>query len=429
MYIFERLESNVRSYIRSFPVTFASARGSWLTDSDGRRYIDFFSGAGALNYGHNEPGMKRALMDYLERDGVSHSLDMATEAKAGFLERFARVILSPRSLDYRIQFTGPTGANAVEAALKLARKVTGRHGVVSFTRAYHGLSAGALAATANSHYRNEAYLQRADVTFLPYDGYLGPEVDTMAYFASLLQDRSSGLGLPAAVILETVQAEGGVNVASTAWLQRLASLCREYGMVLIVDDIQAGCGRTGSFFSFESPGIVPDMVVLSKSISGYGFPMSLLLIRPDLDQWEPGEHTGTFRGNNVAFVTATEALRFWEDDLLREQMTRSSAFINQSLASLAAGLDGASDGAAMAIRGRGLLIGVQTPSPQHNLAIARACFAKGLVIETCGGEQEVIKLLPALNMPQDVLEQAMGILARSVREVLGHAQAGPSASA
>lgn len=416
MDIFERLESNVRTYIRSFPVTFASARGSRLTDSQGRSYIDFFCGAGALSYGHNEPGMKQALLEYLQSDGVIHALDMATEAKARFLESFERIILKPRGLDYRMQFTGPTGANAIEAALKLARKVTGRRGVVAFTRGYHGLSAGALAATANAHYRHEAYLQRGDVSFLPFDGYLGMQANTMDYFASLLRDRSSGLGLPAAVIVETVQAEGGVQVARAAWLQQLAGLCKEHGMLLIVDDIQAGCGRTGDFFSFEASGIRPDLVALSKAISGYGFPMSLLLIRPDLDQWEPGEHTGTFRGNNVAFVTAAQALlRFWQDDQLRRQIERSHDIVMGRLQALTAEAGGPTR---LAVRGRGLLIGVETPSPAHNLRIARACFGRGLVIETCGGEREVVKLLPCLNIPEDVLQQAMDILCDSVREVL-----------
>jgi diaminobutyrate-2-oxoglutarate transaminase len=416
MEIFERLESNVRTYIRSFPVTFASARGSRLTDSQGRSYIDFFCGAGALSYGHNEPSMKQALLEYLQSDGVIHALDMATEAKARFLESFERIILKPRGLDYRMQFTGPTGANAIEAALKLARKVTGRRGVVAFTRGYHGLSAGALAATANAHYRHEAYLQRGDVSFLPFDGYLGMQANTMDYFAGLLRDRSSGLGLPAAVILETVQAEGGVQVARATWLQQLAGLCKEHGMLLIVDDIQAGCGRTGDFFSFEASGIRPDLVALSKAISGYGFPMSLLLIRPDLDQWEPGEHTGTFRGNNVAFVTGAQALlRFWQDDQLRRQIERSHDIVMGRLQGLTAEAGGPTR---LAVRGRGLLIGVETPSPAHNLRIARACFGRGLVIETCGGEREVVKLLPCLNIPEDVLQQAMDILCDSVLEVL-----------
>ena len=287
------LESNIRGYCRRFPVVFQTAHGSRLVDQAGRSYIDFFAGAGALNYGHNNPRAKQALLQYLQADGVMHSLDMTTTSKLQFLETFQDVVLAPRSLDYRVQFTGPTGTNAVEAALKLSRKVTGRRHVVAFTRAYHGHTAGALAVTANSYYQHETYGGRDDVSHLPFDGYLGDAVDTADILARYLDDPSSGMPKPAAVILETVQGEGGVHIANNAWLRRVAEICRVHGVLLIVDDIQVGNGRTGSFFSFEAAGIEPDVVCLSKSI-GAGLPLSLVLIRSDLDQWKPGEHTGTF---------------------------------------------------------------------------------------------------------------------------------------
>ena len=412
MQIFERLESGVRSYSRSFPVTFRSSSGPWRVDVEDRRYIDFFCGAGALNYGHNEAGMKRALIQYIESDGIMHSLDMATQAKSAFLERFEKVVLSPRRLSYRVQFTGPTGANAVEASLKLVRKVTRRRGIVAFTRAYHGLSAGALSVTANAHFRDESYIQRGDVTFLPYDGYLGPTVDTMAYFEQLLDDDSSGLDTPAAVIVETVQAEGGVHVASREWLQALQALCRQHEVLLIIDDIQAGCGRTGRFFSFEDAGLTPDFVLLSKSISGFGFPMSLVLIRPDLDQWRAAEHTGTFRGNNAAFVTAAEALRFWQDETLERTIAKTRATILGNLEEL-----GSKSPGDLHVRGKGLLIGVDTSVAERNRRIARECFERGLVLETCGGHRNVIKLLPPLNIPAAALQQALDIFAESVLAV------------
>jgi diaminobutyrate-2-oxoglutarate transaminase len=408
--IFERLESRVRSYSRTFPVVFDSAQGPYQTDVSGRRYIDFFCGAGALNYGHNEPRMKQALLDYIAADGVMHSLDMATRAKARFLERFEQVILAPRRMNYRVQFTGPTGANAVEAALKLARKVTGRTQVIAFTRAYHGLSAGALAATANSYYREPHSVQRGNVTFMPYDGYFGPSVDTTDYLARLLGDEASGIDLPAAVIVETIQAEGGINVASAEWLRKLQAICRRHEILLIVDDIQTGCGRTGSFFSFEAAGIEPDLVVLSKSISGYGFPMSLVLIKPAIDLWKTGEHTGTFRGNNAAFVTAAAALSFWESQDLEHSIARTHDVIKGSLARLSA----AHPQLGITVRGHGLLIGFETSDPETNRRIARECFEQGLIAETCGGSRNVIKLMPPLNIPADVAETAMAILSSSV---------------
>jgi diaminobutyrate-2-oxoglutarate transaminase len=415
MDIFERLESKVRSYSRAFPTTFDRASGPYLFAVDGRRYIDFFCGAGALNYGHNEPALKRALIDYLAGDGVLHSLDMATAAKARFLERFERIILKPRGLDYRVQFTGPTGANAVEAALKLARKVTGRRQVIAFTSAYHGLSAGALAVTANSAYRDERFLERGDVAFMPYDGYLGSTVDSAAYLRQVLEDEASGIGRPAAIIVETIQAEGGINLASAEWLRSIQAICRDTGALLIVDDIQTGCGRTGTFFSFEAAGLQPDLVVLSKSISGSGLPMSLLLIKPECDQWSPGEHSGTFRGNNAAFVTAAEALSFWETPRFAAEVAQ----LNQQLAGRLALMQQRLPDAGLTFRGRGLIWGVETRQAAAHQDIARECFNRGLIVETCGGKRRVLKLLPPLNITSEVMTEGLDILEAAIGAVLG----------
>ena len=412
---FERLESQVRSYCRSFPVVFEKASGPYLWDVAGRQYIDFFCGAGALNYGHNEPRMKRALVDYLLADGVSHALDMATRAKERFLERFEAIVLKPRGLEYRVQFTGPTGANGVEAALKLARKVTGRANVVAFTKAYHGLSMGALATTANTRYRGESFVNRANVSFVPYEGYFGPGVDSLACLRQLLTDDSSGIDRPAALILETIQAEGGINVGSADWLHGVQALCRELDILLIVDDIQVGCGRTGTFFSFEHAGLEPDLVVLSKSISGYGLPMSLLLIRPALDQWKPGEHTGTFRGNNLAFVAAAEALDFWTDPAFTAHVQSMSAVLEGRLQALTS----AFPEMRFQVRGRGLIFGLESAAPQINQQAVEECFARGLVIETCGSSRTIVKFLPPLNIPRAVLEAGLDILEQSFAAVLG----------
>ena len=335
MKVFERLESQVRTYSRSFPAVFEKAKGSFLYDAQGKRYIDFFCGAGSLNYGHNNPAIKAAILNYLNSDGVVHGLDMATSAKGRFLEQFESVILAPRGMEYKIQFTGPTGTNAVEAALKLARKIKKRSNIIAFTNGFHGLSSGSLAVTARSFYRNEAFINRSNVSFMPFDGYFGKDTHTIDYIRQFIEDGSSGIDLPAAVIVETVQAEGGVRVAAKKWLQELQTLCQEFDMLLIVDDIQVGCGRTGTFFSFEPAEIKPELVILSKSISGFGLPMSLVLIKPELDQWEPGEHTGTFRGNNLAFVSGTEALRYWENDCLSDAIKQKSRMLANILQGLA----------------------------------------------------------------------------------------------
>jgi diaminobutyrate-2-oxoglutarate transaminase len=415
--IFDRMESEVRGYVRSFPVVFDQARGSLLFDEAGTQYIDFFSGAGTLNYGHNNPVLKRRLLDYLGTDGVVHGLDMATSAKKYFLETFERVLLQPRGWKYKLQFTGPTGTNAVEAALKLARQVKGRQNIISFTHGFHGVSAGSLAATANAKFRRAAGMALGNTTFVPYDGYMGPDVDTVAYLERLLDDPSSGLDHPAAVIVETVQGEGGVNVATWRWLRQLETLCRRHDMLLIVDDIQVGCGRTGSFFSFEQAGIHPDIVTLSKSLSGFGLPMSLVLFKPELDIWKPGAHSGTFRGNNLAFVTAAQALdSYWTSDAFATETRRKEDLVRNWLENLAYSYPAAG----LSVRGRGLIQGLVTPA-ESGLAnrIAAKAFEYGVVIETSGAHDEVLKVLPALTIEDQLLERGLEVLERSTAEVLG----------
>ncbi|RWB50715.1 diaminobutyrate--2-oxoglutarate transaminase [Mesorhizobium sp.] len=422
--IFERLESEVRGYIRSFPILFDRAVGTTLISADGREYLDFFAGAGALNYGHNNPAFKRPLLDYIERDGIVHGLDLATSAKKAFIEAFERYILKPRGLTYKLQFTGPTGTNAVEAALKLARLVTGKSNIVAFTNAFHGVSAGSLAATGNKKYRNAAGYPVAHVTFLPYDGYLGPSVDTLDYFEKLLNDPSSGLDKPAAVILEAVQGEGGINPASFRWLQRLRDLTAKRGILMILDDIQAGVGRTGKFFSFEAAEIVPDIVTLSKSLSAIGTPMSLVLLKPDLDIWSPGAHSGTFRGNNLAFVTARVALEtYWADSKFEEEIARKSAILAEELKSIAK--DFPSLG--MTVRGRGFMYGL-VPQKDHSLAvqIAREALRRGLVIETCGGRSEVLKFLVALTITEADLRRGLSIVRDSIGAVKDSIEKNPA---
>ena len=333
--VFTAHESEVRSYCRNWPAVFTTAKGSYITDQDGREYLDFFAGAGALNYGHNHPVLKEALLEYISADGITHGLDMATVAKGQFLETFHDKILAPRDLDYKVQFPGPTGTNAVESALKLARKVTGRESIVSFTNAFHGMTLGSLSVTGNSMKRAGAGIPLVHATPMPFDNYLDGTVEDFSWFERVLEDSGSGLNTPAAVIVETVQGEGGVNVARAEWLRGLAELCKRRDILLIVDDVQMGCGRTGEFFSFEEAGIKPDIVTMSKSISGYGLPMALVLIRRDLDVWAPGEHNGTFRGNNPAFITATKAINeFWSDDQLTRDVHRKGRQIDEVFSTL-----------------------------------------------------------------------------------------------
>lgn len=408
--VFERRESAVRSYCRGFDRVLTRAQGSLIQDVDGCEYIDFLAGAGSLNYGHNHPVLKAALLEYIEADGIAHSLDLYTTAKEAFLEAFERLVLTPRGMDHRVQFTGPTGTNAVEAALKLARRVTGRQTVIAFTNGFHGASLGSLAATGNRGMRMAPHLPLPGVARFPFEGYLGADLDTALLLEQMLDDPSSGVDEPAAVLLETVQGEGGLAAASAPWLRRVADLAHQHGALLIVDDIQAGCGRTGTFFSHEFSGITPDLITLSKSLSGYGLPLSVVLLRPELDEWQPGQHNGTFRGNNHAFVTARAALEtFWASPDLTGDVARRSAMIASRLAEQATLHPG------FRVRGRGMFIGLDVVVPALADQIRRACLAGNLLLETCGPRDEVVKLLPPLTTPDSILSQGLDVLTESVR--------------
>ncbi|TDC34174.1 diaminobutyrate--2-oxoglutarate transaminase [Kribbella albertanoniae] len=403
------LESEVRVYSRSWPDIFTRASGDRIHAADGSVYLDFFMGAGALNYGHANPLLKAPLIDYLTADGIVHSLDMMTEAKSDFLRSFQELVLRPRHLDYKVQFTGPTGTNAVEAALKLARKVTGRETVVAFTRSFHGVSLGALAVTANADKRAGAGVPLDHVLRIPYDGFGQHGVSGLDLLDDLIRDTGSGISLPAAVIVETVQGEGGVNIAGAEWLQRLAAMCSKWDILLVVDDIQAGCGRTGGFFSFEDAGILPDIVCLSKSISGYGLPMALTLFRRELDVWNPGEHNGTFRGSNPAFVTATAALRtYWSDEVLHKEVVAKGELVSDYLTAVCSRYPG------VVHRGRGLFWGVEFAEPGLARRVSAAAYEDGLLVETSGPDDEVVKLLPSLLISPADLRAGLRILGGAI---------------
>ncbi|HPE63638.1 MAG TPA: diaminobutyrate--2-oxoglutarate transaminase [Methanothrix sp.] len=410
-----RLESKVRSYCRHFPVVFTRAVGSTLEDEEGNEYIDFLAGAGALNYGHNDPVLKERLIEYIEADQIVHGLDLVTDAKRAFMEAFESLILLPRNMRYKMQFTGPTGTNAVEAAMKIARNFTGRQTIVSFTNGFHGVTLGSVAATGNSHFRDGCGMQPQGTAFMPYDGYMGDDIDTTEYLDKMLADGSSGLDHPAAVIVETIQGEGGINVASREWLRSLETVCRKHGILLIVDDIQVGCGRTGTFFSFEESGISPDIITLSKSLSGYGLPLSVVLMKPELDQWKPGEHNGTFRGNNLAFVTARAALEeYWEDGSFEREVKRKGEIVRERLERLV-DLD---ERGVLSARGRGMMQALDCTTGDLAARISALAFEKGLIMETSGSDDQVLKCLVPLTIGDDELKRGLAILEEAVIEGL-----------
>jgi diaminobutyrate-2-oxoglutarate transaminase len=406
---FEKHESNVRGYSRQFPFLIASAKGSTITSANGEQYLDFFAGAGGLNYGHNQPDIVAAMITYLQSGGVIHALDMATEAKQAFIESFVEKILTPRGMEsFKLQFTGPTGTNAVEAAFKLARKVTGKTEIISFTNGFHGVSLGALAATANTHFRNAAGVPLEHVTFFTYDDpSLSVEDSTQklkAEFDSYLEANEA----PAGAIVEAIQGEGGINAARPEWLQALRSLTKEHGICLILDDIQAGCGRSGAFFAFEESGITPDLICLSKSISGSGLPMALLLIQEEFDIWKPSEHNGTFRGNNLAFVSARVAIdTFWSDDTLARDVQRKADILSTAIDELVA----QHPDRGLRRKGRGMMQGIHFEDPEDAARVAKRCFDNNLVIERAGVDDEVVKFLAPLTTTDEELRRGLSIIA------------------
>lgn len=406
-------ESVVRSYPLVFDDTFAKSKDEFIYTRNGKRYIDFFAGAGSLNYGHNNDRLKAALLNYISNDGITHALDMQTDVKERFLEVFSELVLKKRGYDYVVQFTSPSGTNANEAAIKLAKKVTGRSTIFSFTGAFHGMTVGSLSATGNSYFRDGIPGSTHNTVFMPYEQGFMKNIDSLGYIEAILGDPSSGVDLPAAMIVETIQAEGGVNPASADWLRGLRRICDKFGILMIVDDIQVGCGRSGQFFSFEEAGIVPDIVTLAKSISGYGLPMAINLIKPDFDKWLPGQHSGTFRGNQHAFVTATEALLLREEDAFDQQVSDHAQRVQEKLDKPLAALNGSH------IRGRGMIWGCDFSPLGKSAAkqIAKQCFEDGLIIECAGRYDEVLKILPPLNAKAESINEGLDIIVSAAQKV------------
>ena len=408
--IFEKYESEVRSYCRTFPKEFTKSKGAIIEDIDGNKYIDFFDGAGALNYGHNQDYIKDKLIDYLKTDGIIHSLDMYTTPKKEFIQFFEEKVLIPRNLNYKIQFTGPTGTNAVEAALKLARKVKKRENIFALMGCFHGMTLGSLALTSDKDSRKGSGLPLTNVTHIPTP-YMFDNLNIVEYLDKILSDDHSGVDKPAAIIIETVQAEGGIYVFDNKFLQGVRAICDKHDILLIVDDIQVGCARTGTFFSFERAGIIPDMVVMSKSIGGYGMPMALTLIRPELDIWKPAEHNGTFRGNQLSMVAAKAGLEVMLNEKVEKQVKDKEKIVKKYL-------EENINHDNVEIRGIGLIWGIDVHSEELSKKIVNECFNNGLILERAGRENRVVKIMPPLTIDNDVLLEGLGILSKAVNKIL-----------
>ena len=404
MTIFDTLESNVRYYCRQWPTCFVTASGSLMLDEDGRPYIDFFSGAGALSYGHNHPLFLDVAIEHLRSGRLIQSLDTHTPEKRAFLTALRERILVPRNLDMRVQFVGPTGATAVEAALLLAERVTGRSSVIAYEGGYHGMTARAAGVSASLKSR-----RHGSCVFLPYVGRNSDRA--RADLESALQNPVEGQ-LPGALIIEAVQGEGGARPFDPDYLSEVRLLCDKYGVLIIADEIQAGVGRTGPFFSFERSGLAPDIICLSKSLSGLGLPLALNLVRREVDEWMPGEFTGTFRGNNLAFATGTVLLEsYWADSELEERTAERKRVVVDALTCIMQ----QEQTAPFSVHGQGLIWGLEFEDATIASAICATAFQMGLIVEICGTGGRTVKLLPSLLIPSDQLEAGLERLADAIR--------------
>ena len=412
--VYEKYESEVRSYCRKWPVEFTSAKGSIVKDVNGEEYLDFFDGAGALDYGHNPDYIKTKLIEYLENDGIMHALDMHAKPKSEFIKFFEEKVIKPRGLDYKIMFAGPTGTNANEAALKLARKVKGRSNVFSFTGAFHGMTLGTLSLTGDLSIRKGAGVNLDNVTHIPAPYYNNGNFDTLGLLEEILSDDHSGIDKPAAIILETVQAEGGIYVFSNEFLKGIRDICDKYDILMICDEIQVGCSRTGTFFSFERAGIVPDIVTMSKSIGGYGLPIGLTLFKPELDIWSPGEHNGTFRGVQLSLVAAKAGLEIMLNEKVEDQVKKKEKIVKEFLEQeIKPMLKDKQE-----IRGIGLVFGIEMNDGKLARSILDKCFEKHLLVELAGRNDSVVKIMPSLVISEELLLKGLNIIKDSMNEML-----------
>ena len=427
-------ESSARSYPRKFPLAIGSAKGSWIEDVEGNRYIDFLSGAGTLALGHNDDEVNRAMIDLIQSGAPLHTLDLTTPLKDMFVETLFSILPKGMASRARVQFCSPSGTDAVDAALKLCKTATGRSTVIAFSGGYHGMGHGAMALTGNCTAKNHVANVMPGVQFMPYPySYrcpmgIGGEAGTKAcmnYFERLLKDPESGITKPAAVILEPIQGEGGVIPAPVEFLQAVRRVTKELGIPLICDEIQCGVGRSGKFFAFEHAGIVPDVILVSKAIGG-SQPISVVIYDKDLDIWGPGAHAGTFRGNQLAMAAGIVVMRRINNPDFLAEVTRKGNMMMDRIRKLQEEVSIIGD-----IRGRGLMFGVEfidpngpldlmgTPEPSGEIAalVQKRCFENRMIMEKGGRNGSVMRCLCPLNISDEEIDIAMAIFEKVVREI------------
>lgn len=424
-------ESSGQSYPRRLPLAIAKAEGVIVQDTRGNSYLDCLAGAGALPLGYSHPEINAEVQNQLDSGLPYQSLDITTPVKDAFVRELFEFLPSTFSDNAKIHFCGPSGADAVEAAIKLAKLKTGRSNIVAFHGAYHGMSHGALSLTGNISVKERIPGLMPNVHFFPYPSNLrcsfgigGEKGASMAarYFQSVLNDPESGIAKPAAVILEPIQGEGGVIAAPKSWLVEIRRITKQLDIPLIVDEIQSGIGRTGDRFAFEYGGITPDLVVLSKAVGG-GFPLSVLVYNKSFDVFKPGEHAGTFRGNQIAMASGRKTLEIIKRDDLSTHASRMGHRLVDRLRTLQQQADCIAE-----VRGRGLMLGIEIVKGKGELdeignpradpttarMIQHAALERGLILELGGRHGSVIRLLPPLIINEGHVDFIAEIIEKSI---------------
>lgn len=430
----EAYESSARSYPREFPLAIAKAKGSWVEDVEGKRYLDFLCGAGTLALGHNDDEVNQAIIDLIESEAPLHALDLMTPAKDRFVESLMSILPEEFAKNAKVQFCSPSGTDATDAAIKLCKTYTGRGNVIAFSGGYHGMGHGAMALTGNCKAKNKVQNVMPGVQFMPYPySYrcpmgLGGEAGTkacIAYLERLLKDPESGIVKPAAVILEPIQGEGGVIPAPVEFLQAVRRITAELDIPMICDEIQCGMGRSGKMFAFEYAGIIPDVILISKAVGG-NLPMSVVVYNKKMDVWTTGAHAGTFRGNQMAMVAGTVVMKRLADPKFLADVTRKGNIVMDRLLKLQKEVSIMGD-----VRGKGLMVGIEfvdpngekdlmghpMPSGEILTRVQRICFANGLIIENGGRYGSVLRCLCALNITDEDLDLGLSIIEKAVKEV------------
>lgn len=419
----EELESRNRSYPRGIPIAFNKAKGAIIEDVDGNLYIDFISGCGVFNLGHNNPKIIKSLEKY--RGLITQAVDFPTKVKIEFMRALSNAL--PKSLKgkSKINFGGPTGSDAVESAIKLARIVKGRHGIIAFQGGYHGMTMGALSVTSKLSHRRSNEPLIPGVHFMPYcSPYRCPfagddspcKGECLKYFKYCLENPHSGIDKPAAIIIEPVLGEGGSHQPTKGWLEKIVDIAHKNDVLVIFDEVQAGFYRTGKLFSFEHTTAVPDIVAISKGIGGNGYPLSLIVYRKELDIWNPGTHIGTFRGNQIAMAAGLAALKFVKDFDIPRYVDVVGGQILRSLKNISNTSKYIGD-----VRGIGMMFGIEyvkdkkgkDPFPEMAQAVKKLCYENGLLVEIGGYYGNVIRFLPALIITQQIAKKGLNIFKKA----------------